>query len=136
MTARFRHFLSLTMLFLCSDWVLANDVAILGADFSQDKDGTWTISVALLHEDDGWDHYADRWRVVDAEGKILGERVLLHPHDDEQPFVRSESGVKIPADLSTVYIEAHDLVHGWTPHRMAVDMTKAENGHLRVAAQQ
>ena len=115
--------------------VLANDVEILGAEFSQDRDGTWTVSVVLLHEDNGWDHYADRWRLVDPEGNVLGERVLLHPHDDEQPFARLESGIKIASELATIYIEAHDLVHGWTPNRMAVDMTKVENGRLRVVAE-
>lgn len=110
----------------------ANEVAIVGAEFELDKNHTWTVRVGLAHADSGWEHYADIWRVVDAEGKVLGERVLLHPHENEQPFVRQTSGVKIPVDTQTVYIEAHDSVHGWTPKRLAVDMTKVVNGSLRV----
>ncbi len=124
------------MLLLCCatpiSAVQANEVTILGADFSQSRDGSWTVNVALLHADNGWDHYADIWRVVDTDGTILGERVLLHPHEDEQPFVRGTDTVRIPDDARTLYIEAHDMVHGWTPNRLEVDMTLVENGRLRV----
>lgn len=109
-----------------------NDVEIVGADFQRQQDGSWTINVALLHADDGWNHYADLWRLVDSEGNVLGERKLLHPHDDEQPFARSTSGVRIPKDSTALFLEAHDSVHGWSPNRLAVDITQAEDGRLRV----
>ena len=52
----------------------------------------WTFSVTVRHNDEGWDHYADIWQVLHPEtGEVLGERVLLHPHDTEQPFTRSQS---------------------------------------------
>lgn len=110
----------------------ANEVKIVGAEFLQDRNDTWTVRVALQHADSGWDHYADIWRVVDAEGNVLGERVLLHPHENEQPFVRETNGVKIPSDTQTLYVEAHDLVHGWTANRLEVDMTQVVDGSLRV----
>lgn len=113
---------------------IANEVEIVGAYFEQAKNGTWSVNVALLHGDNGWHHYADIWRVVDAEGDILGERVLLHPHEDEQPFVRGTSGVEIPAG-ATVYVEAHDIVHGWTPNRLKVDMSKAVGGRLTLQSE-
>ena len=116
---------------LGSSQVIADDVTIIGADFQQSSDGSWLVNVGLLHEDSGWDHYADIWRLVDAEGNVLGERVLLHPHEDEQPFIRSEQ-IRIPADLEIIYVEAHDIVHGWTPNRLEIDMTKVENGRLTV----
>ena len=124
-----------TLLLAISAFSSADDVDILGAEFVQDGDGTWTVNVVLLHDDSGWDHYADKWRVVDPNGEVLGERVLLHPHEDEQPFARSESGITIPADQTTLNIEAHDLVHGLTPDRLTVDMTKVESGRLRVFAE-
>jgi hypothetical protein len=46
---------------------------------------------------------------------VLGERVLLHPHVDEQPFTRSLSGVAIPSDVEQVTVRAHDNVDGWGP---------------------
>ena len=77
----------------------------------------WSFSVTLSHPDTGWDHYADGWEVVDAEGNQLGERPLAHPHENEQPFTRSQSGIVIPEDMSVVYIRARDNVHGWYEER-------------------
>lgn len=47
------------------------------------------LQVTLSHSDTGWDHYANLWQVFDEAGNLLGERVLLHPHVNEQPFTRS-----------------------------------------------
>ena len=71
-----------------------------------------SFDVTLEHDDTGWEHYADSWQVVDENGSVLGERVLHHPHVNEQPFTRSLSGVKIPDGTSTVWIQAHDSIHG------------------------
>jgi hypothetical protein len=94
--------------------------------------GTWTVSTTLRHQDSGWDHYADEWRVVDASGQILGRRVLAHPHEDEQPFTRSESGIRIPANLWDVFVEAHDKVHGWSADRVRVDLRQAGGARFEV----
>jgi hypothetical protein len=80
----------------------------------------WYFTVTLKHDDTGWDHYADAWRVVTEEGEVLGERTLYHPHVDEQPFTRGLGDVKIPKGIKKVYIEAHDKVHGWAKERYAV----------------
>ncbi len=71
------------------------------------------FSVTLTHADHGWEHYADRWQVLDSTGRVLGERVLLHPHDDEQPFTRSLRDVKVPEGIRMVYLRARDSVHGF-----------------------
>lgn len=110
----------------------ADQAKILAADFYQSSGSLWTVDVTLRHADSGWDHYADQWRVVDAEGHVLGKRVLLHPHVDEQPFTRGQSGVNIPPGVTTVFVEAHDQVHGWTPERLRVDLTLATDGRLRI----
>jgi len=112
----------------------ADDVRIVAADFQSSGGNTWSVSVTLKHGDTGWDHYADNWRIVDGEGNIIGDRVLHHPHVDEQPFTRSLGDVKVPEGIVTVYIEAHDKVHGWTRERLTVDLDKAVSGHLRVEA--
>ena len=83
---------------------------------------TWTFSVTLAHGDTGWDHYADAWRVIGPDGAMLGERVLLHPHVNEQPFTRSLSGVLVPEGVTEVVIEAKDSVHGWGAQRFAVGL--------------
>ncbi|MDO6765170.1 hypothetical protein [Agarivorans sp. 1_MG-2023] len=112
--------------------VFANDVTIVAAEFTKDGQRTWKVDVSLLHEDSGWDHYANMWRVVDAKGTVLGERELLHPHFNEQPFTRSLSNVPHPEVGSIVYIEARDKVHGWSPQRFEVDLSQAQQGHLLI----
>jgi hypothetical protein len=113
----------------------ADEVQILAADVENSGGNRWSVNVTLQHDDTGWDHYADNWRVVDGEGSTLGERVLLHPHVDEQPFTRGLGGVVVPEGMTMVYIEAHDSVHGWTPKRLDVDLSKATGGRLRVEAE-
>ncbi|MFA8443366.1 hypothetical protein [Yoonia sp.] len=72
------------------------------------------FSVTLSHPDTGWDHYADGWEVLDADGNSLGVRELLHPHVTEQPFTRSLSGVIVPEGAKVVYVRARCNVDGWS----------------------
>ena len=125
-----------SLLFLAAIAAHANEVKVLAADFNQSGDHSWTVSVTLKHDDTGWEHYADDWRVVDDNDNILGNRVLFHPHVDEQPFTRSLGNVKIPPGISTVYIEAHDKLHGWSKDRLKVDLSKSVNGRLKVEKKQ
>ncbi len=74
---------------------------------------SWTFSATVSHADEGWEHYADAWRVLGPDGTELGIRILHHPHETEQPFTRSLSGVTIPEGVTEVTIEARDSVHGW-----------------------
>ncbi|SFG48993.1 hypothetical protein [Neptunomonas qingdaonensis] len=113
---------------------VAGEVSILMADFRNVGSNQWAVNVTLKHSDEGWDHYADNWRVVDAQGNVLGERVLFHPHVDEQPFTRGINSVQIPAGVTNVYIEAHDKEHGWSAQRLQVDLAKVKSGHVRVNA--
>ncbi|MCP8687276.1 hypothetical protein [Marinobacterium sedimentorum] len=112
----------------------AGEVEILGAQFQHSGANRWSVSVTLQHRDSGWDHYADHWRVVDEAGAVLGDRVLLHPHVDEQPFTRSLSGIRVPDGSSRLFIEAHDKVHGWSAKRLGVDLAEARDGRVQVSA--
>ena len=76
-------------------------------------DGTWTFRVTVSSADTGWEKYADAWEVRTLGGEVLGTRELLHPHVDEQPFVRSLSGVSIPSEVDRVVIAARDSVAGF-----------------------
>lgn len=58
------------------------------------------------------------------DGRLLGARILLHPHEHEQPFTRSLGGVVIPADISEVTIRAHDKVHGHGGREMTVKLKR------------
>ncbi|MCB1742616.1 MAG: hypothetical protein KDK91_19735 [Gammaproteobacteria bacterium] len=112
--------------------VYGNEVSILGASFRLSGSGAWDVSVTLRHEDAGWDHYADAWRIVSGDGAVLGTRTLYHPHENEQPFTRSLSGIAIPPATRVVFVEAHDKVHGWSTQRLRVDLARAEAGRLDV----
>jgi len=75
-------------------------------------DGTYRFDVTVRHADEGWDHYANAFQVETLAGEVLGTRVLLHPHVEEQPFTRSLGGVAVPAGTDAVVIRAVDSVHG------------------------
>ncbi len=112
--------------------VQAGDVEIVQTRFRL-IGNEWSVEVTLRHGDTGWDHYADAWRVVGGDGAVLGTRTLYHPHENEQPFTRSLGGVAIPSDMSTVYVEAHDKVHGWSPQRVQVDLNTPKGERFEVA---
>ncbi|MGF1593826.1 MAG: hypothetical protein ACFCUW_11135 [Kiloniellaceae bacterium] len=92
--------------------VLAGEADVVAAEAARESDGTWRFTVTVRHADEGWDHYADRWQVETPEGRVLATRVLLHPHEHEQPFTRSLGGVVIPPEVREVVIRAHDSRHG------------------------
>jgi len=90
---------------------------------SRNANGSWRFDATVRHMDQGWNHYANAWRVVDPDsGKILAERVLLHPHDNEQPFTRSQSNVQIPADVTRVIVQAKCNVHGFGGREIVVEL--------------
>ncbi len=125
------------MLVLLSDvsnTAFAGDVEIVQAQFLHSGGCNWSVDVTLRHADSGWVHYADAWRVVAGDGTVLGTRTLYHPHETEQPFTRSLGGVAIPTAMTTVYVEAHDKVHGWSPQRVQVDLEKAKGERFEVSS--
>ncbi len=110
----------LSMLILSMSAV-ANEVEVVDATIESLGGDRFRINVTLLHADTGWDHYADRWDVLDEAGELLGSRTLHHPHVNEQPFTRSLT-LSIPANVKTVTIVAHDSVHKLGPDGLAVSV--------------
>jgi hypothetical protein len=92
--------------------VQAGEVDVVGVKATKTGKNTYTFDVTLKHADTGWKHYANKWEVVSPDGKVLGTRVLYHPHVDEQPFTRSLSGVQIPTSIKEVEVRAYDSQHG------------------------
>lgn len=92
---------------------IAGEADVLSVTINETHSGVFSFSVTVSHTDEGWDHYADKWDVIDNKGNILGTRVLHHPHVNEQPFTRHLSEVSIPTDLSSITVRAHDSVHGY-----------------------
>lgn len=108
----FRLAIAASLLCLQLGTAQAGEADVVAAEAVREGDGTWRFRVTVAHADEGWDHYADRWQVLTEDGRVLGTRVLLHPHENEQPFTRSLGGVAIPEDIDTVVVRAHDSVHG------------------------
>jgi hypothetical protein len=98
---------------------IADQAKIERATARQASD-SWSFDVTISHPDSGWDHYADGWSVNAPDGTELGFRKLAHPHETEQPFTRSLSGVAIPDDVREVIIRARDSVHGWSDETYTV----------------
>ena len=80
---------------------------------SQKPDGDWCLAATVRHNDQGWDHYADGWEVIDFQGKRLGFRRHAHPHDQEQPFTRSQCNIEIPKHTTQVIVRAKCNKHGF-----------------------
>lgn len=102
----------------------AGEADVEAVEALRQSDGTWRFNVTLRHADEGWSHYADRWEVVANDGRVLGTRVLLHPHEEEQPFTRSLGGVVIPDTEKQVTLRAHDSVHGLGGREVKVELAR------------
>jgi len=85
---------------------------------------TCTFYVTVKHQDEGWDHYVNRWEVLTLDGDVIATRTLLHPHVHEQPFTRSLSQIKIPAGVNSVIVRAHDSVHKYGGQTLEVKISK------------
>ena len=83
---------------------------------------SYCFDVTVRHNDTGWDHYADAWKVSDLKGNTLATRVLAHPHVSEQPFTRSKCGIKIPNNISKVVVQAKCNKHGFGGKAYIVDI--------------
>lgn len=109
---------------ILSQSAIAGQVEIVKVELERSIN-SWTAHVTLKHDDTGWKHYADGWRVVDGKGKVLGTRTLYHPHVDEQPFTRSLSGINVPNKTTIIFVEAHDKVHGWNKDRVRINLGRS-----------
>ncbi len=53
---------------------------------------SFDFDVTVKSVDKGTGYYADVIEILAPDGKLLGRRELLHPHEDEQPFTRDVYG--------------------------------------------
>jgi hypothetical protein len=101
---------------------------------------TWTFTVTVEHPDTGWEDYADGWDVVLPDGRVIKPdlessftRLLLHPHETEQPFTRSQSGITIPLDIEWVTVRAHELVDGFGGKEVVVNLSVSSGPDFEVS---
>lgn len=101
--------------------LIAGEVDVVGVEILPSGPDMYRLSVTLRHNDEGWQHYANRWEVLDEAGAILGTRVLMHPHVSEQPFTRSLV-VSLPMALKKIVVRGHDIIHGYGGRQMVVSV--------------
>ena len=116
------------------------DADVIEVRAIQTNGGGWTFHVTVSHPDTGWNDYCDGWDVVLDTGEVLKRssedpftRLLLHPHENEQPFTRSQSGLSIPDEVKTVTVRAHDIVDGFGGKEVVVDLTTSSGPGYRVS---
>lgn len=71
------------------------------------------FDVTISSPYDSPQRYADAFRVMSADGKVHGERTLLHDHANEQPFTRDLYGVVVPPKVRSVVVQARDRKYGY-----------------------
>lgn len=74
---------------------------------------TFDFDVTISSPYDTPQRYADAFRVMNKDGTVYGERLLLHDHANEQPFTRDLYGVKIPRNIKVVVVQARDQKFGY-----------------------
>jgi len=116
---------TLTILLCCilflSSSVMSGEADVANIEITSTGLGQYVIHVTVKHNDTGWDHYANAWEVLDEEGNVIAERILHHPHIDEQPFTRSLR-VALPEKRKRITLRAKDSVHGDGGKTMTVDV--------------
>ena len=116
--------MALVVVILAATTVYAGEADVVGVKVKEKGENLFYFSVSVHHDDEGWDHYANKWDVVAPEGIVLGTRILHHPHVNEQPFTRSLSGLKIPDTIETVTIRVHDSVHDYGGKTITIKVPK------------
>ncbi|MGX9417415.1 hypothetical protein ACWU4D_08695 [Vibrio sp. WJH972] len=104
-------------------------------DALQTDDGSWCFNTSVRHNDQGWDHYADGWEVIDLDGNQLGYRLLAHPHDNEQPFTRRQCGIHIPEAVTHVAVRAKCNQHGYGGKAVVIDLNSTSGQHYSIRRQ-
>jgi len=114
--------LILIAILACAFSAWAGEADVLSAKVIKSGSGTYNFDVTIRSNDRGWNYFCDRFEVLTPDGKVLGVRTLLHPHETEQPFTRELYGVKIPAGLKEVRIRARHKPKGYDGKTITVSL--------------
>ena len=112
-----------------TDWNTFDYAHVLGTTFTRTAENTYRVAATVRHNDQGWDNYADAFEVR-GENVQNGLRELAHPHDNEQPFTRSQSGVEA---TGLVYVQAKDNVEGLGGSVIYLDLASFADDEIEVS---
>lgn len=93
--------------------VAAGEADVVDVKVRRSAPSVYDFDVTVKSVDKGWSYYADAFEVLTPEGRLLGRRELLHPHETEQPFTRELHGVRIPPDIREVVVRARHKPRGY-----------------------
>lgn len=118
-----------TLFILLPITVFSGEADVINAKVEHTGGHFYRFTVTVKHDDEGWQHFAKAWEVLDKNNNILGVRVLMHPHVNEQPFTRSET-ISIPENVNQVTIRAYDLVHHYGGKEITLDINKGNKNEV------
>jgi hypothetical protein len=105
--------LSFLLLAIAASFAHAGEADVVDVKVRRSAPGVYDFDITVRSVDKGWDHYADAFEVLAPDGKVLGQRILLHPHETEQPFTRDLYGVRVPAGIAEVVVRARHKPKGY-----------------------
>lgn len=109
-------------LFSASNLASAGKADVVKVTYHKLSSGNYNFHVSIQHDDSGWDHYANRWEILDLQGNILAVRDLRHPQLDKDTYQKTKNNIEIPEGIRTVQVRAHDIMHGYGGHVMTVEL--------------
>jgi hypothetical protein len=109
-------------LMMASGSAMAGEADVVDVAVRKTSGGAYDFDVTIRSNDTGWEHYADAFEVLAPDGSVLGQRILLHPHTNEQPFTRDLYGVAIPSGITQVTVRARHKPKGYDGATMTVDL--------------
>jgi hypothetical protein len=109
---------------MLSGTAFAGEADVIDVKVRRAGGGAYDFDVTIRSNDTGWEHYADAFEVLAPDGTLLGQRILLHPHVEEQPFTRDLYGVEVPQGIAEVTVRARHKPKGYDGTAMTVPLPR------------
>ena len=109
---------------LASFGAQAGEADVIDVKVRRSAVGVYDFDVTIRSVDRGWNYYADAFEVLAPDGAVLGRRMLLHPHETEQPFTRDLYGVRILPVIERVTVRARHKPTGYDGKPFSVALPK------------
>ncbi len=74
----------------------------------------WEAYVTIVHRDEGWSHFVDRYEVRSVDDRPLFRRWIERPSVRPSRTYR-QRGFTVPPMCRVLKFVAHDKLHGWGP---------------------